>query len=72
VITQTLKGTYDRSLAWLAPERLYQQLRQMQILTTKHCAEVRDSYGKVRARIEGAKEDNNPIGRTTLSTNLEP
>jgi hypothetical protein len=44
----------------------------MQILTAKHCTEVEDPYGKVSGRIEGAKGDHNPIGRTKVSTNLDP
>ena len=44
----------------------------MQILTGKHWTEVRDSYGRVRGRIEGAEGDCNPIGRTTVSTNPDP
>jgi hypothetical protein len=43
----------------------------MQILTANHWTEVRNSYGRVRGRIEGTEEDANPIGRTTVSTNLE-
>jgi hypothetical protein len=42
----------------------------MQILTANHRTEPRDSSGRVRGRIEVAAEDCNPIGRTTISTNL--
>lgn len=44
----------------------------MQILTANHWTEVRDPYGRVRGRIEGAEGDGNPIGRPTVSTNLDP
>jgi hypothetical protein len=43
----------------------------MQILTVNHWIEVGDPYGRVRGRIEGAEADGNPIGRPTVSTNLE-
>jgi hypothetical protein len=43
----------------------------MQIPTAKHCTEVRDPYGRVRGRIEGAEGNGNRIGRTTVSTNLD-
>jgi hypothetical protein len=62
----------DRSLAWLSSERLYQQLRQMQIFTVKHRTEVGDQYGRVGGRTEGAEGYGNPIGRTTVSANLDP
>ena len=44
----------------------------MQILTANHWTEVRDPYGRVRGRIEGTEGDGNPIGRPTVSTNLDP
>jgi hypothetical protein len=44
----------------------------MQILIANHCTEVGDSYGRVKGRIEGAKRDCNPRGRTTMLTNLDP
>jgi hypothetical protein len=31
-----------------------------------------DSYGKVSGRIEGTEGDGDPIGRPTVSTNLDP
>ena len=31
-----------------------------------------DHYSRVRGRTEGAEGDGNPIGRPTVSTNLEP
>jgi hypothetical protein len=37
----------------------------MQILTAKH-------WIKVRRRIEGAERDGNPVGKPTVSTNLDP
>ena len=42
----------------------------MQIPTVKHGMEVRDSYRRVRSRMEGTEGDYNPIGRPTVSTNL--
>jgi hypothetical protein len=42
----------------------------MQVLTGNHWTEPGDHNGRVRKRIEGAEEDCNPIGRTTISTNL--
>jgi hypothetical protein len=44
----------------------------MKILIANHWIEVGDQYGRVRGRIEGAEGDCNPIGRRTLSTNLDP
>jgi hypothetical protein len=44
----------------------------MQILTAYHWIVVRDPYGRVRGRMEGAEQDCNPIGRTKVSTNLDP
>jgi hypothetical protein len=44
----------------------------MQIFTAKHWAELRDPYGKIRGRTEGAEGDCNPIGRKTISTNWTP
>jgi len=41
----------------------------MQILTANHWTEPRDPGGRVSGRIEGAEQDCNPIGRTTISTN---
>ena len=45
-------------------------MRQMQILIAKHWTKVRDSYRQVRGRIEGTEGDDNPIGRPTVSANL--
>jgi hypothetical protein len=44
----------------------------MQILTGKHWTKVEDHYGRVRGRIEGTEGHGNPIGRPTVSTNLDP
>jgi len=41
----------------------------MHIPTDMHWMEVRDSYGRVRLRIEGTEEDGKPTGRPT---NLDP
>jgi hypothetical protein len=43
----------------------------MQILIASHWTEVRDPYGRVRGRIEGAEGDGNLIERPTVSTNLD-
>jgi hypothetical protein len=34
--------------------------------------EVGDSYGSIRGWSEGAERAGNPIGRTTVSSNLDP
>ena len=44
----------------------------MQILTARLWTELGDRYGRVRGRIEGAEGDGNPIGRPTVSSNLDP
>jgi hypothetical protein len=44
----------------------------MQMLTAKHWTETGDPYVRVRGRIEGTGDDVNPIGRPTVSTNLDP
>ena len=44
----------------------------MQILTPGYWTEVRNSYGKFRGKNEGTEGDSNPIGRPTVSTNLDP
>jgi hypothetical protein len=44
----------------------------MQILTGNHWTEFRNPYGRDRQRTEGAEGDCNPIGRTTVLTNLDP
>jgi hypothetical protein len=44
----------------------------MQIPTTKSGTEVRNPYGKIRARSEGTERDSNFTGRPTMLTNLEP
>jgi hypothetical protein len=63
----------DGILAWLSSESLYPAAdRQIQIATAKHGMEVRDSYGGVRARIEGTERDGNPIERPKVSTKLGP
>jgi hypothetical protein len=43
----------------------------MQIFRDNHWSEVRDPYGRVRGRIEGAEGDGNLIGRPTVLTNLD-
>ena len=62
----------DRSLAWLSSERPYQQLTEMDVDTPNHWTEVRDPYGGIRGRIEGAEGEGDPIGRPAVSTNLDP
>jgi hypothetical protein len=44
----------------------------MQIHTANHWAEVRDSYRRIRRRIEGAEGESDPTGRATVSTYLGP
>jgi hypothetical protein len=44
-----------RSIAWLLPERLYQNLRLVQILTAKHYTETRDPNGRLGERIRGTE-----------------
>jgi hypothetical protein len=44
----------------------------MHILIAKYWTEVRNPYGRVREKIEGAEGDRNPIGRTIASTNWTP
>jgi hypothetical protein len=44
----------------------------MQILTVSHWTEPTVLKERVRGRIEGAERDDNPIERTTISTNLDP
>ena len=62
----------DRSLACLSFERLYQQLTDTDADKANHWTEVRDPYGRGMGRIEADEGDGNPIGRTTVSTNLDP
>jgi hypothetical protein len=63
----------ERSLAWLSPERLYQQLTKThgQILTANHWTEAMNPHGRVRGRIEGTEGNGIPTRRTTVSTNLD-
>jgi hypothetical protein len=44
----------------------------MQIPTDKQWAEVGDPCERVRERIEGPQGDVNPMGRSTVSINLDP
>jgi hypothetical protein len=44
----------------------------MKILTTYHWTEVRNSYGRGRGRIEGAKGVGNFIKRLTVLMNSKP
>jgi hypothetical protein len=46
-------------------------LRQRQLPAANHWIEVRDPYGRIKRKIEGAEEDLNPIGITTVSTNMD-
>ena len=43
----------------------------MQIFTAKLWVEVGESYGRGRRGIEGTEGDGNPVGRPTMSTNLD-
>jgi hypothetical protein len=44
----------------------------MQIFTARHWNKVGDHYRIVRRRIEETEEDDSPIGRPIVSTNLDP
>ena len=63
-----------RSLAWLSSERLYPAADwdRCRYLKANHWTEVGDPYGRIRERIEGTKGNDNPIGRTIVSTNRNP
>jgi hypothetical protein len=43
----------------------------MQILTAENSTEVRDPYGRIGRRIKRTEGDDNPIGRPTMSINLD-
>jgi hypothetical protein len=43
----------------------------MHVLTANHWTENGDPYGRVRGRIEETEGHGNPIGRPTVSTNLD-
>jgi hypothetical protein len=43
----------------------------MQVLTHNHWTEVKDPYGGIGGRIEGAEGEGDPIGRLSVSTNLK-
>jgi hypothetical protein len=47
-------------------------LRQKQILTPKHWADVRDSYGWIRRRVEETERENYLIWRPVFSTYPDP
>jgi hypothetical protein len=60
-------------VSWLSFERYYQQLAETNVNTySQSLVEVGDPFGRVRGRSEGAEGDCNPIGRTTVPTNLDP
>jgi hypothetical protein len=44
----------------------------MQILIANYWTDVRNSYGRVSGRIKGAEGNGHPMGRTTVSANLDP
>jgi hypothetical protein len=44
----------------------------MQILKVNHWTDVRDPYERVRAKIEIAIEDGNPIGKSRVSIYPDP
>jgi hypothetical protein len=46
-------------------------MRQKQTLTVKHRTEVGDPHGRVRGRTEGAEREGNPLGRSTVLTNMD-
>ena len=39
----------------------------MYILTPNQCTEVEDPCGRIREKLEEAEEEDNPIGRSTVS-----
>jgi hypothetical protein len=43
----------------------------MQILRAKHWIEVRDPHGRVREELKITEGHGNPIGRPTVSSNLD-
>ena len=63
---------YERSLAWLSSERLYQQVPETDADTGMHRTEVRDHYGRLSRRIEGIEGNGKHIRRPTVSTNPDP
>ena len=58
-------------LAWLSPEKLYQQLTETDVDIANLWTELGDPCGRVRGRIEETEGDGNPIRPTVLS-NQDP
>jgi hypothetical protein len=52
------------------PLKTLQGLKLMQLPTAKHKTEVRNSYGRIRGRVEGPEGDGDPTGGPTESTKL--
>jgi hypothetical protein len=44
----------------------------MQILSHNHWPQVRDPYGRISERIDGAEREVNTIGRIAVETNPDP
>jgi hypothetical protein len=44
----------------------------MQILTANQWTEARDPCDRIRGKLEEAEEEDDPIGRAAVSTNLDP
>ena len=52
-------------------DRSQARLRQKQLLTPNQWSEVEDPCGWIKERLEEAEEEDDPIRRPTLSTNLD-
>jgi hypothetical protein len=44
----------------------------MQKLTAKHSTEAGNHYGRVKGRIQRIERNGDPVGKPTVSTNLDP
>ena len=62
----------NRNLSWLPAERPNKKLKEsMQIFTSNQWTEAGDPCGWIREKLEVAKEEDDPIGRPAVSTNLD-
>jgi hypothetical protein len=62
----------DTILSKISSEMVYQQLTETGTNTANHWTVVRDHSGRVSRRIERSEGDWDPIGITTVATNLDP
>jgi hypothetical protein len=64
----------ERSLAWLPSEKPNKHLKESDadIYTPQNRTEAVDSFGWIREKLEEDEEEGDPIGRTAVSTNLDP